>query len=148
MRTIRQIADDLGVSKTAVRKRLTPEVQTKFVEMVSGTIYISEEGEKFIKSTFLKNEPQTGFAGGFGNKVSEVSSVLAALTKQLDVKDAQIDALTKQNTALAEQNKGLTAALNAAQLLHADTKKMLPGGADPDASAVATKKGFWDRFKR
>lgn len=36
-KTIKQIAEELGVSKTAVRKKMTPEVQTKFAE-VSGEV--------------------------------------------------------------------------------------------------------------
>ena len=39
-KTIRQIADEIGVSKTAIRKKMTEEVKTKFSKTVSGIIYI------------------------------------------------------------------------------------------------------------
>ena len=58
-KTIKQIADELGVSKTAVRKKMTDEVKTKFAETVSGVIYISVCGENLIKQAFSHSEPST-----------------------------------------------------------------------------------------
>ena len=98
MKTIKQIAEELGVSKTAVRKYLTDEVKTKFAQTVSGIIYIDEQGETLIKSSFDKNKPQTKFPDVSANKISEVSSEVSALIsmlqRELEIKNKQIEELT------------------------------------------------------
>lgn len=72
-KTIKQIAEELGVSKTAVRKKMTPEVQTKFAVKVSGVVFIDEEGERLIKQGFSKDRPQTEVSGVSGNQFAEIS---------------------------------------------------------------------------
>ena len=50
--TIKQLADSLGVSKTAIRKRFTAEFRKKYVKTTeNGTIIISENGCKLIAET-------------------------------------------------------------------------------------------------
>ena len=73
MKTIKEIAEELGVSKTAVRKKMTDEVKTKFAETVSGVIYLNEQGEKLIKQGFSKGEPKTEVSGVSANQFAEVS---------------------------------------------------------------------------
>jgi predicted transcriptional regulator len=146
MKTIKQIADEIGVSKTAVRNKITLEVQTKFAEKVCGVVYISDEGERLIKTAFSEKRPQTKFAEVSANKFSQVSSEVSALItmlqKELDIKNEQIREL---NARLAEAN----AAMQAAQILHADTKNLLPAKQDdsadrtePDAPTI----GFFSRI--
>jgi len=125
MKTIKQIADEIGISKTAVRKRITPEVKTKFAETVSGVVFISPEGESLIKQAFQRSEPQTKFAQVSGNQFAvvsgEVSSAFAALKEQLRVKDEQLAEKDRQieqltNTVLAQ-----------AQSINADRHNELAG---------------------
>lgn len=49
-KTIRQIADELGVSKTAVRKKITDEIRNQFAETIGNVIYISKQGETLTAS--------------------------------------------------------------------------------------------------
>ena len=99
MKTIKQIAEEVGVSKTAIRKRLTDEVKTKFAETVCGVIYISKEGESFIKQSFERTSPQTEFADDSANRFAEVSdevsTLLSILQRELEAKELEIERLHK-----------------------------------------------------
>ena len=59
-KTIKQIADEIGVSKQAVhQKRKSLELSTAlqpFTSTVDGVVYISVDGENLIKQAFLKND--------------------------------------------------------------------------------------------
>ena len=105
MKTIKQIADEIGVSKTAVRKKMTNEVKTKFAETVSGVVFISEQGELLIKSAFLnKYQPETKFAVSSetlekipetsGRVSGPVSTLISMLQAELEMKNKQIEELT------------------------------------------------------
>lgn len=124
-KTIKQLADELGVSKTAIRKKMTDEVKTKFAETVSGVVYISEDGENIIKKGFLKAKSETSVSGVSGNQFAEVSGEFAAiievLQKQLAIKDIQIEQQQKSITELTAALENTTSSLKAAQALHAGT---------------------------
>lgn len=153
MKTIKQIADEIGVSKTAIRKKITPELQTKFVETVSGVGYILPEGERLIKQAFQRKLPQTKFAEVSANQFpvvsGEVSTLIAMLQKELDIKNEQIREL---NARLAEANAAIITAQKSAhaeQVLHADTKGMLPPDArEPKKQEVQTTGFFADFFRK
>jgi predicted transcriptional regulator len=124
MKTIRQIAEELGVSKTAVRKKLTDEVKTKFAETIGNTVYISEQGETLIKSTFTSTnanhvcEPK-------GNLAETVSDIVSVLKAELQAKNEQISHLQKELTEerkhSREQSDKLALLADSAQKLHAGT---------------------------
>jgi len=116
MKTIKQLADEIGVSKTAVRKRLTNEIKTKFAETVCGVIHILPEGETLIKQSFRKAPPQTKFADVSANQFthvsSDVSTLISMLQQELKTKNAEIERLHKvidqeQQLRLAEIKKVL-----------------------------------------
>ena len=58
-KTIKQIADELGVSKQAIQKRLSREPLLSsvapYISTVNGTKHIAVDGENLIKSAFSKN---------------------------------------------------------------------------------------------
>lgn len=126
MKTIRQIADEIGVSKQAVYKRYKGKLHTvcaPYAHTVQGVLYLSEQAETLIKQDFLKADRSNGAhterpIGAVSEQLKEadVVSVLQAtidtLQEQLEVKDQQIEKLTE--ALLAAQK---TAA--AAQALHA-----------------------------
>ena len=158
-KTIKQIADEIGVSKTAVRKKMTDEVKTKFVETVSGTIRIMPEGVDIIKSGFSTKTAQTKFVEVSTNKLppvsGEVSTLITMLQTELEVKNEQIANLNK---ALLETTAALHDAqqtANAAQALHAGTmyKQLGSGGAQPEGTVEPAqqeqKQGLFARlFKK
>lgn len=60
-KTIKQIADELGVSRQAVHQKIkrNEDLSTRlqaFTSTVDGVVYISVDGENLIKSTFEKNK--------------------------------------------------------------------------------------------
>jgi len=156
MKTIKQLSEEIGVSKTAIRKRLTPEVQTMFAETVCGVIYISLEGEKYIKSTFSKKMPETKFAEVCGNQFAHVSddvSVLIAMLKsELEAKNKQIDEQQQTINKLADTLSAIQQTTQTAQALHAGTihKQLISETILPIQSIQneeIPKKGFFKVFK-
>lgn len=119
--TIKQLADELGVSKTAVRKYLTQEFRERYVTTSeTGAILVSDEGANQLKS--FRKPPQTT-----ANQLSETpetpvsDDVLRVLTAQLDAKDRQIAAQQEQIAQLTAALENTTESLKAAQALHAGT---------------------------
>ena len=152
MKTIKQIADEIGVSKTAVRKRITEEVKTKFAETVSGVIYILPEGECIIRQGFERISPQTRFPEVSANQIplvsSEVPALISMLQRELDIKNEQIRDL---NTRLAETTAALLSeqqSAQAAQALHAGTiTKQLADGTAPAFDRDPPEMNFIERVK-
>ena len=158
-KTIKEIADEIGVSKQAVQKRITREplytcIQP-YVYTNNGTKYIAYTGQILIKQAFAENEATTLSIDVADNRqpnvysdvYSEIIELLekniAVLQNQLEIKDKQIDELNKR---LEE----VTATLNVAQksianeqALHAGTiQKQLTDGSE-------RKPNFFTRlFKR
>ena len=96
MKTIAQLAGELGVTKPAIRRYLTAEVRKHFAETVSGVIYISEQGESLIKSKIYKNKLEA-YAETVSDLVSTLQKELEVKNKQLAVKDEQLKAKDRQN---------------------------------------------------
>lgn len=120
-KTIKQIADELGVSKTAVRKKIGNLGLSEKVKTIGNRIEIDERQEKLIKSAFLQKETKTENA----NLVSDnsetlrlLSDMVSALTEQLQEKDKQIERL---QTELENTQK----ILDQAQQLHAMTEQKI-----------------------
>jgi len=170
VKTIKQIADEIGVSKQAIfyRMKRPPLSNTlrSLTTKLDGILMVSFDGEKLIKQAFSENtvkdfgdkEPSKengAFDGSLdgsldGEIVRLLQDNVALLQEQLRVKDGQ----------LAEKDKLLAAALEALraeQLLHADSKKILalPSPADeplgcsensPEAAAPQSR--AWGVFSR
>lgn len=133
MKTIRQIADEIGVSKQAVFKKIKREPLSTSLQgltaTVDGKLMVEVDGEKLIKQAFSEIAPSTtdnqltGAVDGLvdapstknAEKTAEVDGVISVLQAtidtlqgQLEVKDRQIEKLTEalvtaQQTAAAAQ---------------------------------------------
>ena len=123
-KTIKEIADELGVSKTAVSKQIANLGLRSGLRKNGNQFAIDENQEALIKQAFfeksqteIENQSQTETQTE-NREVSDLVGVLQAtidtLQGQLEVKDRQIERLLEALTA-AQQ----TAA--AAQALHAGT---------------------------
>lgn len=152
MKTIKQLADELGVSKTAIRNYMDDDFRAKYTAKDSkGVITITPEGCKLISENFskpaenpAKQVPETVS----GDMVLLLQTTIETLRQQLEVKDRQIAELTR----LADQ----------AQRLHAGTMQALPEGSsepapavpsapiiepDSEPSAQSPKRGFFQALK-
>ena len=147
MKTIRQIADEIGVSKTAVNKQIANLGLRSGLRKNGNQFAIDEHQEALIKQAFseksqteIENQTQTE-----NHEVSDLVCVLQAtidtLQGQLEVKDRQIEKLTEALVA-AQQ----TAA--AAQALHAGTiqQQLLTGEAGADQPEQ--KRGWFSKLFR
>jgi hypothetical protein len=129
MKTVKQIADDLGVSKQRV-DRLFKQCGINAVCQDGQRRLYSPESVAFAASHFT----QTASRCGSQTASSTLETALFdAVLKQLETKDRQIEALT--------------AALHAEQQLHADTKKMLPL-SNANETERSTPMSRWQRLRR
>ena len=153
MKTIRQIADEIGVSKTAVSKQIANLGLRSGLRKNGNQFAIDEHQEALIKQAFseksqteIENQSQTK-SQTENHEVSDLVCVLQAtidtLQGQLEVKDRQIEKLTEALIA-AQQ----TAA--AAQALHAGTiqQQLVTGDARADQQEQGSKlsKRWWRRI--
>lgn len=125
-KTIKQIADEIGVSKQAVQKRLSREplctsVQP-YISTVGGAKYIEVVGERLVKSAFAKNNRQPSVdslsidkndvpidknavdmvVDVLKSQIETQKIALETLQAQLEVKDKQIAQLRAE---LAEERQ-------------------------------------------
>ena len=128
-KTIKQIADEIGVSKQTVYKRYKGKLYTvcaPYAHTEQGVLYIEEQGETLIKQDFLQKECSIGAhterSNGAVLEQSENAGVVAVLQTTIDtlqgqlaIKDKQIEEL---NARLAEVSSALVAAQQTAQAAH------------------------------
>lgn len=168
MKTIRQIADEIGVSKQAVFKKIKREPLSTSLQgltaTVDGRLMVEVDGEKLIKQAFSEIAPSTtdnqltGAVDGLvdapstknAEKTAEVDGVISVLQAtidtlqgQLEVKDRQIEKLTEA-LAAAQQ----TAA--AAQALHAGTiqQQLITEETGADQQEPEQKRGWFSKLFR
>lgn len=150
-KTIRQIADEIGVTKQAVhQKRKSKDYEErlrKFTKTIDGVVYISSEGENIIKSAFsgidnskdVYTSCRQESVNEDGGLYSVLKTTIEVLERQLSVKDKQIDEL---NARLSEAHK----MADQAQKLHGADKVIEL--KEPTLIEEKYKRKFWDRFKK
>lgn len=123
MKTIKQIADEIGVSKQTVYKRVKGKLNEQllqYVHTVDGTVYIEEQGETLIKCDFSDKGVSIGVHTGVHTNthldtlVDTLKNDNEILKNELNVKNKQIEEL---NNRLSEA-MGI---INNSQLLHGGT---------------------------
>lgn len=152
MKTIRQIADEIGVSKQAVYKRFKGKLHTvcaPYAHTEQGVLYLSEQGETLIKQDFLQDDrsigahtdthtersngvvPEQGREDGL---IAVLQATIDTLQGQLEVKDRQIEQQTQTITRLSDALVAAQQTAAAAQALHAGTiqQQLLSGEAGAD----------------
>lgn len=144
MKTIRQIADELGVSKTAVRKKIENLGLSEKVQTIGNRIELDEMQEKLIKSSFLKKESETKIEDEVFEKTETlrlVSGMVSTLTEQLKEKDKQIERLQME---LENAQKSI----DQAQQLHAMTEqKLMLLEEKQDVPDSGKEKKWWQFWK-
>lgn len=165
MKTIRQIADEIGVSKQAVFKKIKRDPLSTslqgLTETVDGRLMVSVGGERLIKQVFSENSPPTaanqltgavdGLVDAPSTAVDGIVSVLQAtigtLQGQLEVKDRQIEQQAQTITRLTDALTAAQQTAATAQALHAGTiqKQLLTGeaGVDQRTQETEQRQGGW-----
>ena len=146
MKTIRQIADEIGVSKQAVFKKIKREPLSTSLQglttTVDGRLMVEVDGEKLIKQAFseitssttdnqltgaVENEEKTVAVDGV---ISVLQATIDTLQGQLEVKDRQIEQQVQTITRLTDALAAAQQTAAAAQALHAGTiKQQLSDGS-------------------
>jgi len=167
-KTLRQIAEELGVSKQTVYKRYKGKLHTvcaPYAHTEQGVLYIEEQGETLIKQDFLQNDRSIGAhtdahterSNGAAQEQPQDSGIVAVLQTTIDtlqgqlaVKDKQIEEL---NARLAEVSSALVMAqqtAQAAQALHAGTirQQLTSGDAaeEPEEPPAEERRGWLHRL--
>lgn len=121
MKTIKQIADELGVSKTAVRKKIENLGLSDKLQTNGNQFAIDERQERLIKSAFHKKEPKTENA----NQVSEKSETLRLLSDMVSTLTEQLHEKDKQIERLQIELENAQKSVDQAQQLHAMTEQKI-----------------------
>ncbi len=167
MKTIRQIADEIGVSKQAVFKKIKREPLSTSLQgltaTVDGRLMVEVDGEKLIKQAFSEIAPSTtdnqltGAVDGLvdapstknAEKTAEVDGVISVLQAtidtlqgQLEVKDRQIEQQAQTITRLTDALAAAQQTAAAAQALHAGTiqQQLITGEAGNGSAGTGTEK--------
>ena len=161
MKTIRQIADEIGVSKQAVYKRYKGKLHTvcaPYAHTVQGVLYLSEQAETLIKQDFLQNDCSNGAhterSIGAVSEQSQEAGVVAVLQDtlqgQLEVKDRQIEQQAQTITRLTDALAAAQQTAAAAQALHAGTiqQQLINGEAGTDQQEPEQKRGWFSKLFR
>ena len=141
-KTIKQIADELCVSKQAIWQRVKRSEELSAMlsnhsRTVNGTIYVDTDLECRIKEQYPNRSTIDGTGvnvdgatvnmsehvdgTGVNTLIETLQKNVDMLQQQLTVKDKQIDELTVMLKSSQEQQAMLVTALSAAQALHAGT---------------------------
>jgi len=173
MKTIRDLAQEIGVSKTAIMKQienlgLRPGLRK------NGNQFVIDEGQEGLIKQAFSPQSKTKQAKTENQPVYDIVFVLQktidTLQGQLEAKDQQLAEKDKQISSLSTALENTTKALQAAQALHAGTiQAQLGPGADqsqemepvidvkeentaekepaPAEPEPAKKKHWWQRMK-
>lgn len=127
LKTISQIAAELGVTRQAVYQRIkSAELSTRlqpFTVKQNNTKVYTLQGQELIKRAFSSGVNVNCKQAVDSKRQSIDSKLIDKLSEQLQVKDKQIEKLTEQVSTLLQQIDKLTTALQAAQALHGMDKQ-------------------------
>ena len=153
-KTVREIADEIGVSKTAIRKYFDDAFRASYVSTTQeGSLVVSDEGcaklrellHKHIRIEDVKTEENPQETAENGPKTAATDPVsaqlIALLQEQLAAKDRQIEALNASLERVTESLTETTKSLQAAQMLHAGTQQQLL----EDGEQASKKRHWWSK---
>lgn len=143
-KTIKQIADELEVSKTAVYKKIDNLGLRSSLRKIANQFTVDKTQEKLIKQAFLENQSQTKNANQVcenDNQSQTSLQLISMLQKELDIKNKQIEEL---NLRLAEAHK---MAEQAQQLHGADKALELKEAQEPKLLEEQKRKKRWQFWK-
>lgn len=140
-KTLKQIADEIGVSKQSVYKRFKGKLHTvcaPYAYTEQGALYIEEQGENLIKQDFLHSDHSNGahtyartersigapLERSNDDKILDIlQNSINALESQLREKDKQIELQSKTIESLSAALADAQDSIKAEQALHAGTIK-------------------------
>lgn len=160
MKTIRQIADEIGVSKTAVNKQIANLGLRSGLRKNGNQFTIDEHQEALIKQAFseksqteIENQSQTKTQTEnheVGDLVCVLQATIDTLQGQLEVKDRQIEQQAQTITRLTDALAAAQQTAVAAQALHAGTiQQQLVAGEGEELQQereTVPRRSWWKRL--
>lgn len=160
MKTIRQIADEIGVSKTAVNKQIANLGLRSGLRKNGNQFAIDEHQEALIKQAFseksqteIENQSQTKTQTEnreVGDLVCVLQATIDTLQGQLEVKDRQIEQQAQTITRLTDALAAAQQTAVAAQALHAGTiQQQLVAGEGEELQQereTVPRRSWWKRL--
>ena len=160
MKTIRQIADEIGVSKTAVNKQIANLGLRSGLRKNGNQFAIDEHQEALIKQAFseksqteIENQSQTKTQTEnheVGDLVCVLQATIDTLQGQLEVKDRQIEQQAQTITRLTDALAAAQETAVAAQALHAGTiQQQLVAGEGEELQQereTVPRRSWWKRL--
>ena len=160
MKTIRQIADEIGVSKTAVNKQIANLGLRSGLRKNGNQFAIDEHQEALIKQAFseksqteIENQSQTKTQTEnheVGDLVCVLQATIDTLQGQLEVKDRQIEQQAQTITRLTDALAAAQQTAVAAQALHAGTiQQQLVAGYGEELQQereTVPRRSWWKRL--
>ena len=141
MKTTKQIADELGVTKQQVYRYIKRH-NIKEAHQENGVLMYNETSETLIKQWFLKTRFQSPETHQSASNSEVNETLIKMLQSELQTKNKQIEALTEQVSQLTTALTATTESLQASQALHAGTMQQQLEAPAPK------KKGFFNIFKK
>ena len=136
-KTIKELADVLGVSKTAVRKHMTEAFREAHTSTTTGNIIVIDDaGCEIISESLRKPRETTEKQFAETPETRFLHEEVAFLRGQLEEKDRQLAAHREQITQLTSALEHTTESLHAAQALHAGTMKQIESGEQQAEAAI------------
>lgn len=106
-KTIKEIADELGVSKTTIRNKMTTDFRKKWVQTLTAngvqTLVITEEGVNALKSIFRGENHTANFTENQFAPNEDFKDELKAKNEQIEKLQKLLD--QSQQLLLSEQKK-------------------------------------------
>lgn len=129
MKTIRQIADEIGVSKQAVFKKIKREPLSTSLQGLTATV----DGRLMVEVDGV---------------ISVLQATIDTLQGQLEVKDRQIEQQAQTITRLTDALAAAQQTAAAAQALHAGTiqQQLITGEAGTDQQEPEQKKSWFSKI--
>jgi len=154
-RTVKELADELGVSKSGIRKYLNASFREKYTFQNANRILIKEAGAKEIRRK-VKNrtthKTHTGNAFKSAFKDGESVRTESVLIKQLQEKDEQIARLQKlldqsqQLQLMAENKIKQLESKTVDEQVKNDASERTTQSGNVDVPTNRSDRGFWARL--
>ncbi len=126
LKTIKELADELGVSKQTIRNKIDKDFREKFVQTIkikgNNTLVINNAGYSLLKKTLQNDTAQT--AKTLQNDTAQ-TKLICFLEEQLDKKEQQLSVKDKQLENKDTQISQMQNLLDQQQRLALQDKKLL-----------------------
>lgn len=157
--TVKQLAEELGVSKLTISKAISDLGLQGNLHKIGNRFILEETEIQAIKSQITQTprpqETEKMLISALQAQIETLQQHNALLSQQLSTKDNQIAMQADQIKQLTDSLHDTTAALTAAQALHAGTiqqqltdKQAGSEGQSEGVSEPEERQGFWKRIFR